>query len=110
MSVCKRLAPFALSCEVLFLASAAFSATPAPVVSVTTNYNGYATVGGTLASTPEGSVGVSITNGNVKTNTVTDPEGRWSVVFQIRSANFSVESWSLFKKAERSAPVTYSIP
>ena len=105
-----RLMQLGLVCGMLVSAQSVFAAgIPEPVVTVTTNYNGYATVGGKLASAPDGPVGVSVTNGNVKTNTVTDPEGRWSVVFQIRTTSFSVESWSLVKKTDRSGTTTYSM-
>lgn len=93
----------------ILFSSMAEASTPAPVVTISTNYNGYATVGGKLAEVPTGPVGISVTNGNVKSSTITDPQGKWSMVFEIRASSYTVESWSLFNAADHSVKKSLNI-
>lgn len=90
---------------ILFLASFAFGV-PEPVVTGSDSYNGYATVSGKLNAKPAQPVGISVLNGNTLSSTVTDPSGRWSIVFRHQSVQYSVTSWDLSSKTDRSNSVT----
>lgn len=79
----------------------AFSAVPDPIVTSKDSYNGYATVSGRLASKPDHPVGISVQNGNTMSSTITDPDGRWSIVFRHLSTQFSVASWELGSPSDR---------
>ena len=80
----------------------AFADVPQARVEFASAYKGYATIGGTLESAPAKSVGVSILNGGLKYSTITDSEGKWSIVIKHRGVDYSVETFALMNTRERS--------
>ncbi|MBI4405133.1 MAG: hypothetical protein HY537_13305 [Deltaproteobacteria bacterium] len=86
-----------------------FASLPDVVITVTSAYNGYATVAGRLTAKPEEPVGVTVRNGNIAYATVTDPDGRWSIVIRHISIHLTAQSFSLSRSSERGVPVKAKI-
>lgn len=86
----------------LIAGSIAKASVPQPIVTGTDSYNGFATVCGKLDAKPDHPMGISLANGNILSSTITDPDGRWSVVFRQRSIEYTVASWSLADASDRS--------
>jgi hypothetical protein len=74
---------------------------PNVVITTLTSANGHGTVAGHLESKPQGSVGVSVRNGNVIYSTIADSDGRWGIVIRHLSTQVTVSSWSLASSTER---------
>jgi len=87
---------------IFIFCSSVFAAVPDPIVTGTDSYNGYATVSGRLNAKPDHPVGVSVRNGNTLSSTLTDSEGRWSIVFRHRSVQYTVTAWDLSSPSDRS--------
>lgn len=81
--------------------TALFAVVPDPIITGTDSYNGYATVSGRLNAKPDRPVGISVRNGNTISSTVTDTEGRWSIVFRHRSVQYSVTAWDISSPSDR---------
>lgn len=87
---------------ILIFSASSFAAVPDPIVTGTDSYNGYATVSGRLNAKPDHPVGISIRNGNTLSSTLTDADGRWSIVFRHRSVQYTVAAWDLATPSDRS--------
>lgn len=78
-----------------FVSHVAMAEIPTPRVLRTDTYNGYATIGGDLTSDIDAPIGISISNGGFKYSTLTDSEGKWSIVFRHRAVSYQVEGFNL---------------
>ena len=75
---------------------------PQPVVEFASAVGGYATISGRLDSTSRDPIGVTVEMGGLKYTTISDPNGKWSVVVKYRSTNYTVNSFNLMNSNERS--------
>lgn len=82
-----------------------FAEVPKPVLTVGEVHGRLAVVAGKLTASPKRPVGISVLNGNLLSSTVTDPEGRWSIVIRHLASEVSVSSWDFFNPAKRSVSV-----
>jgi len=90
---------------ILFFTAVLIADVPEPVLTVGEVYGRLAVVAGKLSTPPERAVGISVLNGNLISSTVTDPEGRWSIVIRHLANEVSVSSWDFLNPAERSVSV-----
>jgi len=74
---------------------------PEPVITVGEVMGRLAVVAGRLSVVPERPVGISVTNGNIVSSTLSDEQGRWSVVIRHLSHTVSVSSWNLNNPSEK---------
>jgi len=79
---------------------------PEPVITVGEVQGRFAVVAGKLAQSPGKAVGVSVLNGNIISSTLTDGEGRWSVVIRHLSNQVSASSWDLNRPEDKSKAVS----
>ena len=89
----------------LFGALAAQAQVPEPVITVGEVWGRLAVVAGRLSSKPQRPVGISVLNGNIISSTLTDDEGRWSIVIRHLSQTVSVSAWDLTDPSEKSLEV-----
>lgn len=78
---------------------------PDPVITVGEVMGRLAVVAGRLSVVPERPVGISVTNGNIISSTLTDEKGRWSLVIRHLSHTVSVTAWDLMAPSDRSFEV-----
>jgi len=93
----------------LFSTTYSFGSTEEVIITHADTYNGYATIAGHLKTIPDRALGITVTNGGIKSSTITAKDGSWSIVIRQRSYNFSVESWELASPEERSNIVNGTI-
>lgn len=82
---------------------------PRPRIEFASAYNGYATISGSLESAPTEPAGVTIQMSGFKYSTLTDSNGKWSVVIKYTSVNYSVESFSFLNPNDKSEEKVLSI-
>ena len=86
-------------------ALAAQAQVPEPVITVGEVLGRVAVVAGRLSVVPERPVGISVTNGNIVSSTLSDEQGRWSIVIRHLSHQVSVSAWELTDPSEKSLEV-----
>ena len=96
------------SCMMAFSLTA-LADVPKPKIEFASAYNGYATISGSLESTPTEPVGVTVQMSGFKYSTLTDSSGKWSVVIKYTSINYSVESFSFLSPNDKSEEKVLSI-
>ncbi len=101
----KRILVFAIG----FMSMSAFADVPTPRVDYASAYNGYATISGGLEQQTAAPVGVTVQMGGLKYSTITDQDGKWSLVIRHTSVNYSVTSFNLVSANDRSANVLEQI-
>lgn len=86
-------------------ALAARAEVPEPVITVGEVLGRVAVVAGKLSAVPTKPVGISVLNGNIISSTLTDAQGRWSLVIRHLSHTVSVSAWDLMEPSDRSFEV-----
>lgn len=94
-----------ITLTIILISCSLWAHVPEPIITVGDAQGSFAVVAGKLANRPERPVGISVLNGNIISSTITDAEGRWSLVIRHLSTQLSVTSWDLLNPESKSSPV-----